>query len=360
MIHIVVGTKAQLIKMAPVMRRLKDQDIEYNYIATGQHRDTMDEIHDNFGIKGPDVVLYDGPDITAIREMFFWSLRILWHVLTQRKEIFHEDKHGIVLVHGDTFSAALGALMGRVGRLKVAHVESGLRSFDIFQPFPEELTRILTFWLSHIYFCPGDWALENLKAFRGEKVNTQFNTMLDSLRHALANNKEAAPRRQKDGPFGIVTIHRFENIFDRKALERAVDIICRISESMHLVFILHKPTKQNLEKFGLMERLKNAPNIELHPRYDYFQFMHLVNETRFLVSDGGSNQEECHYMGKPVLLLREVTERKEGLGENAVLSKFKQELIDEFAGNYAQYERPPVEPLQRPSDIIIDTCRAYV
>ena len=152
-----------MIKIAPVMAGLQAQQIDYNFIFTGQHKNTMDELRENFGIRKPDAVLYHGKDVTGLFQMLFWMVRILFKTLFHRSEIF--SKHGkndIVLVHGDTFSALLGALMGKAAGKKVGHVESGLRSFNIFHPFTEEMTRILVFYLSDYYFYPGDWALQNL------------------------------------------------------------------------------------------------------------------------------------------------------------------------------------------------------
>ena len=145
MIHIVLGTKAQLIKMVPIMVRLTEQNVPYNFISTGQHRATMKEMLGEFGLKQPDVVLYDGPDIVSLPKMLLWMLRILWRCVFSRRRIFGEQPTGMVLVHGDTFSTLLGALMGRLAGLRVGHVESGLRSFNLLHPFPEELTRVLTF-----------------------------------------------------------------------------------------------------------------------------------------------------------------------------------------------------------------------
>ena len=155
MIHIVLGTKAQLVKMAPVMVRLREREIPYRFVHTGQHQATMNEMLEEFALKLPDVVLHAGRDIVSIPQMAVWMAKILGLCLTRRGEIFGPEPSGIVLVHGDTFSTLLGALMGRVARLRVGHVESGLRSFDLFHPFPEEITRLLTFRLSDSLYCPG-------------------------------------------------------------------------------------------------------------------------------------------------------------------------------------------------------------
>ncbi|MBF0360800.1 MAG: UDP-N-acetylglucosamine 2-epimerase [Oligoflexia bacterium] len=375
MIHIVIGTKAQLIKMAPIMRKLQDKGIIYNYISTGQHKFTMDEIRDNFTLKNPDHILYNGRDITSIIQMFFWAINILLKVLFFKKKIFNNNnsnnnKSGIVLVHGDTFSTLLGALMGKLAGLKVAHVESGLRSFNLFQPFPEELTRIATFWLADYMFCPGEIPLNNLKKFsKGKvKVNTHANTLLDSLNFALPaiSNQDGVdiPNASNTSiEYGIVTLHRFENFQNKKATEKVVEAVCAIAEKFPLLFILHKPTQINLEKYNLLEKLKTHPKIELRPRYDYFKFIKLLIHAKFVVSDGGSNQEECFYLGKPVLLLRNVTERCEGLGKNVILSKFDSQIIENFLLQVDSYAHSRVEitnKLLSPSEIIINECQRYI
>jgi len=359
MIHIVIGTKAQLIKMAPIMKLLTDEGIEYNYISTGQHRETIDEILDNFGIKSPDITLYHGKDITSVVQMFFWVIRITWQSLFNRKSTFRDDRNGIVLVHGDTFSTLLGAIMGKFGGLEVGHVESGLRSFNIFHPFPEELTRLLTFRLSDVMFCPGQWAVNNLERYRGTKVDTGLNTLFDSLQHALPAINEIGDLNIPGAAFGLVTLHRFENIKDRDALERILVLVERISKTTRLLFVLHKPTKEKLQRHGLLERLQDNPNIETRPRYDYFRFIRLVLAADFLVSDGGSNQEECYYLGKPVLLLRKATERPEGLGRNCVLSEYKTGTVDEFMENIEKYRSEAPKLNVTPSMKIIDFCRKY-
>ena len=359
MIHIVIGTKAQLIKMAPILLALRDEGCAYRFISTGQHRETMDDILGNFGLKGPDYCLYSGEDITSIPSMALWSLKILWQTLTQRREIFGDDRNGIVLVHGDTFSTLLGALMGRLAGLKVGHVESGLRSYHLFQPFPEEIIRLLTFRLSHFLFCPNQWAVANLANYPGNKIDTGGNTLVDALSFALSTvtiSDIVIPNHA----FGIVTLHRFENIFSRNALIRIVEIIERISQNQRLLFILHKPTENKLHEFGLYKRLAQLDQLEMRPRYDFFRFIRLIQAADFVISDGGSNQEECFYLGKPILLLRKATERQDGLGENCVLSSYNQEVIDQFLANIRNYNYPPQVQTHSPSKTITESCRQFL
>lgn len=373
MIYVVIGTKAQLIKMAPILRCLQDRKIPYHYISTGQHRATIDDILDNFKIKKPDYHLYQGKDITSLPQMLFWVIRILLKTILKRREIFplqrseqvggRKKKDGVVLVHGDTFSTLLGALMGKVAGLKVAHVESGLRSFNLFQPFPEELTRILTFYLADYMFCPGEAPYQNLEKFSKKRIriNTQMNTLLDSLTLALPAIKEqegvAIPRES----YGVVTLHRFENFNSEANTKRVIEKVEQVASRKKLLFILHKITEQNLRRYKLFDRLKSNPNIEFRPRYDYFKFIKLLLHADYVISDGGSNQEECYYLGKPILLLRNVTEREEGIGRNAVIGRFDPQVIDDFTSNFERYKHPAIlNSTLSPSEIIVNECKIFM
>ena len=358
MIHIFIGTKAQLIKMAPLMRVLQDRGHDYNFIYSGQHRDTVDDILANFAIsKKPDVTLYHGRDITGIVQMGKWAFDIMrkYSSSEHAAELFRNDKNGIVLNHGDTFSTLLGSALAKRHGLKSAHVESGLRSHNILHPFPEELTRLATFRLSDYFFAPGAWALANLAGYRGVKINTLHNTLCDALRHT--SHQTAASRAPG---YGLVSVHRFENIFFRKRLQLIVDMLLASDPARPKLFILHKPTEKKLKQYGLYDRLAACSHIELHPRYDYFRFIALLRGSDYLVTDGGSNQEECSYLGLPCLLMRKATERQEGLGHNTVLSGYDQTIVRSFMEQPERYRRPPLEILQSPSELIIDSLQAFI
>lgn len=358
MIHFVLGTKAQLIKVAPIMSVATSRGIGYNFIYTGQHRETMDALRDNFSIKKPDITLYKGSDITSVPHMLQWVCRILLKTFTRGADIFRNDRKGIVLVHGDTFSTILGALMGKVARLRVGHIESGLRSFSLFHPFPEELTRLATFLLCDEYYCPGSWALANLKNYHGKMVNTVYNTLIDSLRLARERFNEIQIHLPSE-KYCVVTTHRFENIFNRNVLDRNLSLIEMAASRMRMIFILHPVTQDRLKAFGFMNRLKSHPNIECRPRYDYFRFMKLVYHSEFLISDGGSNQEECFYMGKPCLLLRKATERREGLGQNVIVSGYDPKVVLSFLERYSELDTPGLPLSVSPSKIILDSVAEY-
>jgi UDP-N-acetylglucosamine 2-epimerase (non-hydrolysing) len=362
MIHFIIGTRAQLIKTAPIMAECKKRGVRYNFIFLAQHRQTICEIIDLFGIKRPDLVLGDvGGDISNARTLAAWAAKVLALGMRQRRSIFLGDTSGIVLVHGDALPALLGAILAKAAGLKVGHVEAGLRSFDYLRPFPEELIRVLI-WklrLTDFYFCPNGWALRNVESYPGKKVNTQFNTLLDSLRAALnfepPDEKELIPR----GEYAIATLHRFETLSSKKKLKEVLDIVCEVTRSIKLLFILHPPTLKVLKQNGLYDTLDRNPNIELRPRYDYFRFIRLLKGSRFIISDGGSNQEECFYLGHPCLLLRDRTERWEGLGGNVVLSKFDPTTIDDFIKGYDAFRREMPDVNTCPSRMILDAIREY-
>lgn len=350
MFYIFLGTKAQLIKMGPVMKKMQDDFLDYKFIFTGQHKETIDDIIDNFQIKKPDINLYDKKDITGILQMFIWSIKIIIKCVKNKKNIFPE--RGIILIHGDTISTVIGAIIGKLNKLKVAHIESGLRSFNIFHPFPEEINRIITFYLSDYYFCPGDWAINNLKKFKGKKINTKYNTSLDSLN--LAKDSHLDEKIIPCEKYVICSIHRFENIFFKKRLNFIIDKIIEISKNTKVLFILHPPTIKKLKQFDIYKKLEHEKNIELRPRYDYFSFTKLLDKCEFVITDGGSNQEECFYLKKPCLLMRKATERNEGINKNVIISKYNTKIIDEFLSNYQNYKFDSEKFTDSPSDIIIN------
>ena len=128
------------------------------------------------------------------------------------------------------------------------------------------------------------------------------------------------------------------------------------SKKINLVFVMHKPTIEALKRHDLYGRVSNNKNIEMVPRMDYFSFISLIKRSEFVISDGGSNQEECFYLGKPVLLFRDASERREGLGENCVISHYDEAIIQDFLDSYSEYKRPFYKMQSSPSSLIVDFC----
>jgi len=340
------------------MVAFRQKRIDYRTIYTGQHRETVDELMSDFSLPRPDHTLYDGPDITRTFQVIPWAVRVMWNFFRMRKRIVAPGQGNIFLVHGDTLSTVLGALMGRLTGNSVGHLESGLRSFRLFNPFPEELQRLATFALSKVYFCPGQWALNNLRKYSGNKVDIKYNTLIDSLHLALSRDDVPVPEKPAR-PYCIVSIHRYENISRRASLIRVIQLIERAAERYVVVFILHPPTIAHLNKFNLMSRLRSNPGIELRQRYSYVRFIKLLVGSEFIITDGGSNQEESSYLGHPCLLMRSVTERIEGLKQNVVVSDFRQGTLDNFISRYQEYRRPMGDMEYSPSAIVAEYVQQH-
>ena len=187
--------------------------------------------------------------------------------------------------------------------------------------------------MAAIHYCPNDWACSNLRNVSGRVVNTHGNTLHDSLQLALERidvNSLEREKNSKVSPYGIASIHRNENLTRSKRLQCLVDSIIEASEGIPIKFVMHPATRKRLERNGLLEKLAGCENVQLLNRMDYFEFVALMVRARFLLTDGGSNQEEAAELGIPCLLLRSHTERRDGLGKNVELSWLKPSRIQEF------------------------------
>lgn len=353
-IYIVIGTRAQLLKMAPVMALMETDGLEYDFIYTAQHKETIETTLRDFRLKNPDRTLYSRSEANTLLKFLGWSGAMMLHMCTP-KNIFPEV--GLILTHGDTATCAWAAIVGKLAKCTVAHIESGLRSFNILKPFPEELMRLITFKLSDMYFCPNRWAVDNLESYPGDKINMRANPLYDSVVEAM--NSTANVTTPSDN-FAIVSIHRFENIFTKRFETKIIPLLEKIaSQGYNLLFVLHPSTREVLNKNNarLAKRLQAYPNIELTPRFPFFEFVKLLAAANFVITDGGSNQEELSYLGTPTLLFREVTERIEGLDENVKLSGFDEETVLDFVKYHDRLRRPFKRIGLSPSRIVVDHIR---
>lgn len=351
-IYFVLGTRAQFIKVAPVMHEMLNQNIKYTLIYTAQHRENIDEILDVYHLPPPDVTMYDRGEANTKSSFARWFLNIIFKVLFRAQQYLPQP--GIVLTHGDTFTAWLAAWMGKRAGCKVGHIESGCRSYNIFSPFPEELSRLLTFRFSDIYFCADEWAVTNLKHYKGLKVNMGANTMLDGVRYALEYSSAATFDFQRS-PYAIVSIHRFENIFTSRFTQVIIPLLKEIAQDHHLVITLHPTTRERLHAISLYDELNLHKNITLHERFGFVEWINVCSKAEFVITDGGSNQEELSYLGVPTLLFRYETERQEGLGQNVIMSKFDKKTINDFLTNRIHYHSASHLLDVHPSQTIVQT-----
>jgi UDP-N-acetylglucosamine 2-epimerase (non-hydrolysing) len=341
------------------MLECERRGLAWRWIYTAQHRDTIEQLLKTFDLPQPDyVVVRWQTEAKSMATMARWFGRMLVALPRSRAILARHTGHRhVVVTHGDTFTTWLGALMGKMTRTKVLHVESGLRSFNLRKPFPEELNRLITFRLADYYACQNDDAIANLSRHKGTKFNTHGNTQIDTLRFGV-EHADRAELELPESKFVIATIHRYENIFDRQRFSRIVAELEEIARSVEVLFIRHPATGLQLEKLGLASRIAENANIRLLPRLEYLPFIKAVQRAEFVVSDGGGNQVELAYLGKPTLIFRDEVEQQEGLGENAVLSRLDPKIIRDFVANYRNYAREPQLPSNSPAATIVDFLEA--
>lgn len=361
-IYFFIGTTAELIKLAPVIGELKKRKIDFKIISSNQNVLYFKEVplvREQTAYFKNALKSYRSPLNNQYLDFIFWAMKTLGNfILYFNKELRNvSKKHAFFIVHGDTVSSLIGAVVAKINRTKLVHIESGLRSYNFFEPFPEELCRLIVSKLADIHFCPNLWAVNNLKNTGGVKINTENNTLIETLSAALKMKKNSdLEKRIAKRKFFILILHRQEHVLFKKNLAKGFLKIFTeyASRNLACVLILHNLTENFMKKEKLFDKIKNNENIILVPRLPYVEFIHLMKEAEFIATDGGSNQEEAYYMGKPCIILRNATERIEGLGENAVLSKYDDGIIGEFIKSYKKYKRSPAKANNPPSKIIVD------
>jgi UDP-N-acetylglucosamine 2-epimerase (non-hydrolysing) len=353
-ILVVFGTTGELIKLAPVLMRLDHGGHEYTLATTGQQVEQIPSFLEQFGLRQPDLWLARGAtgrDLRINADIPRWSARVARTFAAQRRRLRGQLRAGagkpLVLVHGDTMTTVLGATMGRALRVPVAHIESGLRSYSLRHPFPEELNRRVTSRLARIHYAPGRWATSNLA--RPDVVDTGSNTVRDSL--ALVGDGSLPPGIP-DGQFGVVSLHRFELLRSGRLLSSALSVLAEAAERTPLIFVDHPVTHAAVERFRL-DHLFGARFVRI-PRLPFFDFVRVERKSAFVVTDSGGSQEECYYLDRPCLVHRVRTERREGIGENVVLSGMRVDALRDFLSDPERFHRRSPLPAESPSDVIVD------
>jgi UDP-N-acetylglucosamine 2-epimerase (non-hydrolysing) len=354
-IIVVFGTTGELIKLAPVLLRLEDRGHRYVLATTGQQVEQIPGFLEQFGLRQPDLWLARGAggrDLRTNRDIPGWLTTVSRSFAKGRGRLRRELLSGpgkpLVLVHGDTMTTVLGASMGRALRVPVAHIEAGLRSYDLRHPFPEELNRRTASRIARIHYAPGPWAASNLRF--GDVVDTGSNTIRDSL--ALVDGDEGVAPSVPDGPFGVVSLHRFELLSSRVELSAVLEVLARAAQRTPLVFVDHSVTAAALDRFRLGHYFDSERFVRV-PRLRFFDFVQVERRSSFVVTDSGGSQEECFYLDVPCLVHRVRTERREGLGENVVLSGMRLDVLESFLADPQRYRRRSALPDVSPSDVIV-------
>lgn len=315
----IFGTRPEAIKMAMVVRRLQqDPHFEHKLCVTGQHRRMLDQVLDIFELT-PDFdlnIMQAGQDLTDITCRILTGLRSLF-------QSYHPD---IVLVHGDTTTCMAASLAAFYAGIKIAHVEAGLRTGNLQSPYPEEANRLLTDRLANYYFAPTD---RNVQALLGEGIAPELivktgNTVIDALLYV----SERAMRFSAAIPAAVQTIfasgrnvllvtgHRRENFGD--GFIQICDALRHLAEkypTLEIVYPVH--LNPNVQQ-PVHDRLGDLPNIHLPAPMDYTDFVYAMKNSWVILTDSGGVQEEAPGLGKPVLVMRDTTERPEAVEAGTV------------------------------------------
>ncbi|WP_252231418.1 UDP-N-acetylglucosamine 2-epimerase (non-hydrolyzing) [Clostridium sp. ZBS15] len=306
----IFGTRPEAIKMAPLVQELKKrEEIESKVCVTAQHREMLDQVLELFNIK-PDFDL----NIMKTRQTL---TGITNKVLEGLEEIFEQEKPDMILVHGDTTTTFAGALAAFYKQIKVGHVEAGLRTFNKYFPFPEEMNRRLTGNLSDLHFAPTKSSKENLlkEGVSEDIIYITGNTVIDAMKYTVEENYEFENDELKKIDFNkkviMVTAHRRENWGE--GINNICDSLKQIvlnNEDVELVYLVHL---NPIVKDVVFEKLGNLDRVHLLPPLDTKETHNLMNKSYLVMTDSGGLQEEAPHLGKPVLVLRDVTERPEAV-----------------------------------------------
>ena len=317
---LVFGTRPEAIKMAPVIRALSEAKLwEVKVCVTAQHRQMLDQVLDLFNIK-PDFdlnLMKPGQDLTDITS----------NVLIGMRDVFGQWKPDMVFVHGDTTTAMAVSLAAFYAKIPVAHVEAGLRTNEIYSPWPEEMNRRIVGRVASLHFAPTDTARANLLAENcaDESIYVTGNTVIDALLNVVKKiNTDAKINQllsehyaflQKDKRLILVTGHRRENL--GQGFEDICKALRKIAErdDVEIVYPVHLNPKVQEPVHRI---LGDCPRIHLIEPLDYLPFVYLMNRANILLTDSGGIQEEAPSLGKPVLVMRDTTERPEAVSAGTV------------------------------------------
>ena len=335
-ILVVFGTRPEAIKMAPVVKALKNKKFfNVKVCVTAQHREMLDQVMDIFALQAD----YDLDIMKKDQDLYSVTSK----VLLRMKDVLLDFLPDIVLVHGDTTTCSIASLASFYQKISIGHVEAGLRTGDIYSPWPEEANRLLTGVLAKYHFAPTQTSKNNLiKENKAEDTilitgNTGIDALFLTLEH-IENNEivkqtilthiEAEYTFNEKRKIILVTGHRRENFGDSFInICQALKTIALNHPTIDIVYPVH--LNPHVQK-PVYELLSNVDNIFLIKPMEYESFVYLMNKAYFIITDSGGVQEEAPSLGKPVLLMRETTERPEAViaGTVKLVGTDKNTIID--------------------------------
>lgn len=307
----ILGTRPEAIKLAPVLHELRHdpETFESTVVVTGQHREMLDPMLDLFGIR-PDF------DLSLMRHNQSLS-DITLGVLSGLQPILAEQQPDWVLVQGDTTSVMAACIAAFYGKTRVGHVEAGLRTFDKYSPFPEEMNRRVAGVLADLHFAPTPWARANLlrEGVPINHVHLTGNTVIDAMNHVRGLDSEITDPRLRALPENkrliLVTAHRNENLGPRmESIARGLRELALTRDDAHFLYPMHMNPRA---RRAALLHLSDLSNVTLCEPLGYCEMVWVLHQAYLVITDSGGLQEEAAGAGTPVLVLRDTTERPEGI-----------------------------------------------
>src|SRR6056297_597426 len=312
----IFGTRPEAIKMAPLVKELKNRKhIKCLVAVTAQHREMLDQVLNLFNISAD----YD-LDIMSDKQTL---TDITVKVLKNLDKVLKKEKPDLILVHGDTTTTFVGALSSFYNQIDIGHIEAGLRTYNKYSPYPEEMNRHLTGVLADINFAPTVNNKNNLlqENIDEDKISVTGNTVIDAIQEIVNDDYKFKNEVLKNIDFEnkkiiLLTAHRRENLGEGlTGIFKAVNDIIKANPKAEVVFPVHlNPAVKKLA----YKYLKDNKNVHLIEPLGYLEFANLMNKSYFIMTDSGGIQEEAPGLGKPVLVLRDTTERQEAITAGTV------------------------------------------
>ncbi|AMG61949.1 UDP-N-acetylglucosamine 2-epimerase (non-hydrolyzing) [Staphylococcus lugdunensis] len=303
----IFGTRPEAIKMAPLVKELqKSKNLKPVVVITAQHREMLDSVLNIFDVI-PDHDLNIMKSNQTLAELTS-------RITTKLDVVIKEEEPDMVLVHGDTTSTFVGGLTAFYNQIPIGHVEAGLRTWNKYSPFPEEMNRVMVGNMADLNFAPTDKAAENLKKENKteESIVVTGNTAIDAMKTTIKDNYQSEIiERHSDKKIILLTAHRRENIgTPMHNIFKAIQKLVNEYEDIVVIYPMHKNPKV---REIAHQYLKNNARIELIEPLDVIDFHNFANKAYLILTDSGGVQEEAPSLGKPVLVLRDTTERPEGV-----------------------------------------------
>jgi UDP-N-acetylglucosamine 2-epimerase (non-hydrolysing) len=333
-----IGTRAELIKVMPVVTRLDKSGVKVSILWAGLHSDAFLSKHNSGNIIFQSL-FRSGKDKDSISKVLIWFILTLGKILMCGIYVRRSRKKpSTVIVHGDTLCTILGGLLAKACGAKLMHIEAGVRSGNYLRPFPEEISRRFVSQLTNVHFAPGITETLNLKNYRGEIINTFHNTSRDALLDNISNLAFENHR------FILVTLHRTELLSNKKKFSEITEKLIELSKSFQVKWFVGNHERVALKGIKYIDKVLDS-KIELCGRTGHAEFVKILVHAHCVITDSGGLQSECNDLGIPVIVHRKETEYSNPENSPWVLTGWKLSEIDLFLATLGRNKVPRGVPL---------------